>query len=177
MQKSFHQEWAFVQHLTQDIGMAFQAVEDELWYTFLPSLFQGSTSQIPGSAITGLPVKQAGIDLPDPTRTVGGELDGVLCGHGEPFRGAPQYSRIQVGQPRPPDWGGEVGYSVATCGGGRDFSGRGLGRRIQSRHPTSGEDSADGGVAFVAAVNRQWDRVRGAGMDRFPLPALRHQST
>ena len=42
-----------------------------MWYTFLSSLFQGSTSQIPGSAITGLPFKQTGISLPDPNRTVG----------------------------------------------------------------------------------------------------------
>ena len=71
MQKSFHQEWAFVQHFTPDIGMDFQAVEDELCYTFLPSLFQGSTSQIPRSAITGLPFIHNGISLPNPTQTVG----------------------------------------------------------------------------------------------------------
>ena len=34
-----------------------------------PALFQGSMSQILGKAITGLPVKQAGIALPDPTLT------------------------------------------------------------------------------------------------------------
>ena len=38
---------------------------------FLPALFQGATAQIPRRAITGLPVKQAGISLPDTTRAAG----------------------------------------------------------------------------------------------------------
>ena len=50
-----------MQHVTPVIGMTFQAVEDELRGTLLPALFQGDTSQILGRAITGLPVKQAGI--------------------------------------------------------------------------------------------------------------------
>ena len=67
LQKSLQPEWAFVKCVTPDIGMAFQVVEDLLRDIFLPSLFQGGTSQIPGRFITGLPVKQAGIALPDPT--------------------------------------------------------------------------------------------------------------
>ena len=83
LKKSFHQEWAFVQRVTPGIGMAFKAVEDELQYTFLPSLFQGATSQIPGSAITGLPIKQAVIALPNPTRTVGANWTAscMITGH------------------------------------------------------------------------------------------------
>ena len=54
LQKPPQQEWSFVQHVTPDIWMAFQAVEDELRYTFL---FQGDMSQIPGRVITGLSVK------------------------------------------------------------------------------------------------------------------------
>ena len=38
---------------------------DTLWDIFLPDLFKEDTAQIPGRAITGLPVKQAGITLPD----------------------------------------------------------------------------------------------------------------
>ena len=56
---------------TPGIGMSFQAVEDALWDTFLPSLFQGYISHIPGKVITGMPFKQARIALPDPTRTAG----------------------------------------------------------------------------------------------------------
>ena len=51
--------------------MEFQAVEDELWEKLLPSFFNGITYQIPQMAITGLPVKQAGIALTDPTQTLG----------------------------------------------------------------------------------------------------------
>ena len=54
LQKSLQQEWAFVQRVTPDIGIYFQAVEYKLRYTFLPALFQGATSQIPGEAITGM---------------------------------------------------------------------------------------------------------------------------
>ena len=59
LQKSLQQEWAFVQRVTPDIGIYFQAVEYKLRYTFLPALFQGDTSQIHGRAITCLPVKQS----------------------------------------------------------------------------------------------------------------------
>ena len=41
LQKSLQKEWAFVQRVTPDIGMAFQAVEDLLWEIFLLALFQG----------------------------------------------------------------------------------------------------------------------------------------
>ena len=39
--------------------------------TFLLALFQGGTFQIPWRAITVMPLKQAGIDLLDPTLKVG----------------------------------------------------------------------------------------------------------
>ena len=71
LKKSLQQEWSFVQCFTPYIGMAFQAVEDELHDTFLPDIFQGGTSQIPGRAITGMLSKQAGIALPDPNQTAG----------------------------------------------------------------------------------------------------------
>ena len=71
LQKFLHQEWAFVQRVTPDIGMEFQVAEDALRGIFLLHFFQGATKHIPGRAITGLPVKQAGIFLPVPTRTVG----------------------------------------------------------------------------------------------------------
>ena len=51
--------------------MAFQVVEDTLQGILRPALFQGGTAHIPGRAITGLPVKQAGIALPEPTRIMG----------------------------------------------------------------------------------------------------------
>ena len=56
-----------MQHVTPSIGQALQPMEDELQKKFLLSLLKGDTYQIPGRAITGLPVKQAGISLLDPT--------------------------------------------------------------------------------------------------------------
>ena len=44
LQKSLQQEWAFVQRVTPDIGMALQVAEDMLRDIFLPALFQGGTS-------------------------------------------------------------------------------------------------------------------------------------
>ena len=70
LQKSPHQEWDFVQHVTPDIGMDFQVVEYTLRDILLLALFQGAMAQIPRRKITGLLVKQAEIALPDPTRTV-----------------------------------------------------------------------------------------------------------
>ena len=71
MQKSIQTDWSFFQCVTPDIGMAFQVVEDALRDVLLTDLFQGAMAQIPGRAITGMPVKQAEISLPDPTRTAG----------------------------------------------------------------------------------------------------------
>ena len=83
LQKYLQQDWSFVQRVTPDIGMAFQVVEDSLRDIFLPDLFQGATAQIPGSSITSLPVKQSGITLPDPNRTVGANWAAscIITGH------------------------------------------------------------------------------------------------
>ena len=83
LQKSLRQEWAFVQCVTLDTGIAFQMIEDVLQYIFLPDLFQGETSQIPGRAINSLLVKQAGIALSNPTRNVRANWTAscVITGH------------------------------------------------------------------------------------------------
>ena len=41
LHKSLQQEWTFVQQVTPDIGDAFGLVEEALWDSFLPDLFQG----------------------------------------------------------------------------------------------------------------------------------------
>ena len=46
LQKSLQQEWAFVQRVTPDTGIAFQVVEDALQDIFLLDLFQGAMVQI-----------------------------------------------------------------------------------------------------------------------------------
>ena len=72
-----------MQHITPDIGTLFQPVEDELRDSFLPDLFKGATYQIPGRAVTGLPVKQARIALLGPTHTAGANWTAscVITGH------------------------------------------------------------------------------------------------
>ena len=69
LQKSLQQEWAFVQRVTLGFGDAFGPVEEEIKTAFLPELFKGVGDGALGRAITRLPVKQAGLALPDPTRT------------------------------------------------------------------------------------------------------------
>ena len=83
LQKSLQQEWAFVQHVTSGIGMAFQPVEDELRYTFFSDLFQKATSQIPRRVITVMPFKQTEMELPNPTQTTGDNLTAsfFIIGH------------------------------------------------------------------------------------------------
>ena len=58
-----------MQRFTPRIGDAFGLVEEEIKTTFTPELFNGVGDGAPGRAITRLPVKQAGLALPDPTRT------------------------------------------------------------------------------------------------------------
>ena len=83
LQKSLQQEWAFVQRVTLGIGDAFGPVEEEIATAFLPELFEGLVDGSPGRAITCLSVKQAGLALPDPTRTASDNWQAscVITGH------------------------------------------------------------------------------------------------
>ena len=83
LQKSLRQEWAFVQRVTTGIGDAFVPVEEEIAKAFLPELFEGVGDGAPGRATTLLPVKQAGMTLPDPTRTAPENYQAscVITGH------------------------------------------------------------------------------------------------
>ena len=69
LQKSLRQEWAFMQRVTLGIGNAFSPVEKALQETFLPALFERLEEVAPERGVTRLPVKQAGLALPDPTLT------------------------------------------------------------------------------------------------------------
>ena len=69
LQKSLHQEWAFVQRVTPGVGDAFFPVEVELKEIFVPELFQGLWEGVPEQGVIRLPVKQAGLALPDPSQT------------------------------------------------------------------------------------------------------------
>ena len=69
LQRSLQQEWAFVQWVAPGIGDAFGLAEEALRKTFLTVLFRGLVEGAPGRGVTRLPVKQAGMALPDPTLT------------------------------------------------------------------------------------------------------------
>ena len=69
LQKSLHQEWAFVQRVTPGIGDTFGPVEKALREAFMPELFKGLGDGAPGRWVTCLPVKQAVLALPDPNQT------------------------------------------------------------------------------------------------------------
>ena len=69
LQKSFQQEWTFMQRVTPGIGDAFGPAEQALWETFIPALLQGLGKGTPGRGVTRIPVKQAVLGLPDPTNT------------------------------------------------------------------------------------------------------------
>ena len=69
LQNPLQQEWAFMQWVAPDIGHAFGPVKTYLQDTSLPALLQGKGEGILGRWVTRLPVKQAGLSLPDPTKT------------------------------------------------------------------------------------------------------------
>ena len=65
-------EWDFVQRVTPGVGAAFAPVEEALRVVFLPDLFRGLTEGLPTRENTRLPVKQAGLAIPDPVLTAPG---------------------------------------------------------------------------------------------------------
>ena len=56
-----------MQRVTPGIGNTFVPVEKALRETFVPELFEGLGDGVPERGVTRLPVKQAGLSLPDPT--------------------------------------------------------------------------------------------------------------
>ena len=66
-----------------EYSFEFQPIEDALRNDFLLYLFKGATYQIPGRAVTGMPVNQAGMSLPYPTETFRSKLTAscFITGH------------------------------------------------------------------------------------------------
>jgi hypothetical protein len=68
LQKSLQQEWQFVQRVTKGIGPDFASIKQTLAKTFLPTLFGDEyDGEDPRHALAGLPLKWAGLAIPDPT--------------------------------------------------------------------------------------------------------------
>ena len=57
LQKSFQQEWDFVQRVTPGVGAAFGPVKEALREVFIPALFWGLTEGLPTRENTRLLVK------------------------------------------------------------------------------------------------------------------------
>jgi hypothetical protein len=68
LQKILQQEWQFVQRVTKGIGPEFASIRKTLAKTFLPALFGDEyDNSDTRCALAGLPVKWAGLAIPDPT--------------------------------------------------------------------------------------------------------------
>ena len=72
-----------MQQMTPGIGNAFGTVEEALRETFWPELFKGLDNSVPERGVTLLPVKQTGLDLPDPSQTAHDNwmASSVITGH------------------------------------------------------------------------------------------------
>ena len=64
---SLQYKWDFVQHVTTEVGEAFQTEEESLQGKFLLELFHGALKTIPVQEVTRITVKQEGLELLDPT--------------------------------------------------------------------------------------------------------------
>eukprot|EP00978_Attheya_sp_CCMP212_P044410 scaffold309707_cov49-Attheya_sp.AAC.1 len=105
--KSLQQEWQFLQRVTDGISTEFQAVESSLKDDFLPALLGQSKVGQPLRDLLALPVQHAGIAIPNPTTSAGGNFHAstIVCGHlvaslrkRVTFNGAEHTSVIKEGQ-------------------------------------------------------------------------------
>jgi hypothetical protein len=68
LQRSLQHEWKFVQRVIPDIGDQFAEVGKAISHSFLPALFGDDiVDDDPRLKLACLPVKHAGLALPDPT--------------------------------------------------------------------------------------------------------------
>ena len=58
-----------MQQVTPGVDDSFGLVERDLKETFVPELFEGLREGVPEQGVTRLPVKQAGLAIPDPSQT------------------------------------------------------------------------------------------------------------
>ena len=95
LQRSLQQEWQFLQRVTNGIGSEFKSIEETLSQFFLPALF-GDTYEDddPRRDLSCLPVKWAGMAIPDPTISADSNYDASIlaCSHIlAAFRGADEF--------------------------------------------------------------------------------------
>ncbi len=83
LQKSLQQEWQFLQRVTSGLSDEFAVVEKALAEKFLPSLFGNGEQCDTKRQLACLPVKHAGLALPNPTTTAESNWKSstLICGH------------------------------------------------------------------------------------------------
>ena len=104
MQRSLQQEWQFLQRVTEDLGPTFCGIEERLAKKFIPALFGTELEDPAVRILSTLPVKEAGMAIPNPTKTARQNYNAstVAVGHlvqairgRDQFRPADHYSVIQ----------------------------------------------------------------------------------
>ncbi len=85
LQKSLQQEWQFVQRVKEGVGEEFTAIEEAISNTFLPALFGDEYDEDdPRWKLACLPVKHAGMAIPDPTTSAQSNFEAsilLICSH------------------------------------------------------------------------------------------------
>jgi len=83
LQKSLQQEWQFLQRVTSGLSDEFEVVEEALAENFLPTLFGTGIQCDTKRQLACLPVKHAGLALPNPTTTAESnwKASTLICGH------------------------------------------------------------------------------------------------
>ena len=83
LQKSLQQEWQFLQRVTEGIEGAFSGLEEAISGRFLPALLGDKLPEDMRHMIMGLPVKEAGKAISDPSEvaTKNWINSTVICGH------------------------------------------------------------------------------------------------
>jgi hypothetical protein len=85
LQKSLQQEWQFLQRVTNGLSDELEVVEEALAKKFLPSLFGNGESWCEDAKrqLVCLPVKHAGLALPNPTTAAESnwKASTLICGH------------------------------------------------------------------------------------------------
>jgi hypothetical protein len=107
LQKSLQQEWQFLQRVTSGLSDEFEAIEKVLAENFLPLLFGNGKTCDTKRQLACLPVKHAGLALPNPTTTAESnwKASTLICGHlvaalrgTTDFRSADHSSTMQSGK-------------------------------------------------------------------------------
>ncbi|WP_288993061.1 hypothetical protein, partial [uncultured Marinobacter sp.] len=81
LQKSLQQQWQFVQRVVDGIGENFTDVQKAITECFLPALFRDILDEKDDVRLLlcGLPVKHAGMALPDPTKSAPSNYEASTC--------------------------------------------------------------------------------------------------